>query len=129
MSESPTKGSESLAELVTSRMYALGDESGPLSLRAVVARSRERLSVENLRRIARGDHQGNISDRVAEGLSMALGIPIAEVYRVAGLPQPGRRWEWDPKYDRLDQAQRAIVEDVAAALLAAYDKGRRDASK
>lgn len=129
MPESPAQGPDSLAELVTSRMYKLGDESGPLSLRAAVERSRGRLSVENLRRIARGEHQGNIGDRVAEGLSMALEIPLPEVYRVAGLPQPGRRWEWDPKYDRLNQRERAIVEDVASGLLSAYDRGRRDASK
>jgi hypothetical protein len=122
-------GPSSLAEAVTSQMLKLGGADGPLSLRNVVARSRGRLSTENLRRIARGEHQGNFSDRVAEGLSIALEIPLAEVYRLAGLPQPKTRWVWDAKYDRLTLAQRAIVEDVASGFLMAYEQGRRDAAK
>lgn len=126
----PSKqGPTSLAELVTAQMHKLGGPSGPLSLRNVVDRSRGRLGVENLRRIARGEHQGNFSDKVAEGLSIALEIPLAEVYRVAGLPQPKSRWDWPSKYDRLSLAQRAIVEDVAGGFLMAYEEGRRDAAK
>lgn len=128
MTGSAPQRADSLAELVTARMYALGDKSGPLSLRAVVERSRGRLSVENVRRIARGEHQGGLTDRTAEGLSIALEIPLAEVYRVAGLPQPSSRWSWPAKFDRLDQSQRAVVEDVAQGFLNAYEKGRRDAS-
>jgi hypothetical protein len=122
-------GPSSLAEAVTSQMLKLGGADGPLSLRNAVARSRGRLSTENLRRIARGEHQGNFSDRVAEGLSIALEIPRAEVYRLAGLPQPKTRWVWDAKYDRLTLAQRAIVEDVASGFLMAYEQGRRDAAQ
>lgn len=119
----------SLAELVAQRLADLGDRDGPMSMRAAVERSRGRLSLENFRRIARGEHQGNFSDRVAEGLSMALDIPTATVYRVAGLPQPTGRWEWDRKYDRLSMDERRRVEDVADGFLAAYERGRRDALK
>jgi hypothetical protein len=117
----------SLAELVAQRLAALGDKSGPMSLRAAVERSRGRLSLENLRRMARGEHQGNFADRTAEGLALALDVPVAEVYRVAGLPQPSGRWEWDAKYDRLDLKHRRIVEDVADGFLDAYEQGRRQA--
>lgn len=130
MTENPRRGeATSLSELVVQRLADLGDRTGPMSLRAAADRSRGRLSPENLRRIARGEHQGNFTDRVVEGLSIALDIPTAEIYRVAGLPQPTGRWEWDRKYDRLTMDQRRVVEDVADALLSAYEKGRRDALK
>lgn len=122
-------GVQGLAELVAGRMYELGGPEGPLSLRAVVTRSGDRMAVETLRRIIRGDHQGNVSDRVAEGLSIALSIPLKKVYEAAGLPQPSRRWDWSPKFDRLSMAERQIVEDVARGFLHAYERGRRDAAQ
>lgn len=127
MSESTQRpGIEGLADLISGRMTTLGGEDGPLSLRNVVQRSGDRLSVETLRRIVRGEHQGGIGDRVAEGLSIALEIPLKKVYEAAGLPQPSRRWDWNPKYDRLTMAERQIVEDVARGFLHAYERGRRD---
>lgn len=130
MSENGNRpGVQALAELVAGRMVTLGGKDGPLSLRNVVARSGDRISVENLRRIVRGEHQGNIGDRVAEGLSIALEIPLKQIYEAAGLPQPSRRWEWNPKYDRLSMAERQVVEDVARGFLHAYERGRRDATQ
>lgn len=130
MSEStPRPGIEGLADLVAGRMATLGGQDGPLSLRNVVTRSGDRLSVETLRRIVRGEHQGNIGDRVAEGLSIALEIPLKKIYEAAGLPQPSRRWDWNPKFDRLSMGERQIVEDVARGFLHAYERGRRDASQ
>lgn len=41
-------------------------------------------------------------------------------------PTP-QRWEWPPEYDALDRLERELVEDVAAAILAAK-VARRDAS-
>lgn len=122
----PRPGAQGLAELIAGRMYELGDKDGPLSLRNVVARAGDRLSVETLRRIVRGEHGGNLSDKVAEGLSIALEIPIGKLYAVAGLPQPSRRWEWPAKFDRLTMAERQVVEDVARGYLHAYERGRRD---
>lgn len=119
-------GAQGLAELIATRMYELGDKDGPLSLRSVVSRSGDRLSVETLRRIVRGEHGGNLSDKVAEGLSIALEIPLNKVYVTAGLPQPARRWEWPVKFDRLSMAERQVVEDVARGYLHAYERGRRD---
>lgn len=129
MTEAGRPGVEALADLVSARMITLGGADGPLSLRNVVQRSGDRLSTETLRRIARGDHQGNISDRVAEGLSIALEIPLVRVYEAAGLPQPSRRWDWPAKFDRLSMAERSVVEDVARGFLMAYERGRRDANK
>lgn len=120
-------GAQGLAELIAGQMHALGDKDGPLSLRNVVARSGDRLSVETVRRIIRGEHGGNLSDKVAEGLSIALELPLKKVYETAGLPQPSRRWEWPPKFDRLSMAERQVVEDVARGFLHAYERGRRDA--
>lgn len=118
---------ETLQDLVLHRLHALGDSAGPLSARAAAEKSRGKVSFGTLRLIARGQHMGGISDRVAEGLAEALDVPLAEVYRVAGLQRPGARWEWPSRFDRLDAAQRRLVEDLAGALLEAYDKGRRDA--
>lgn len=129
MTEPRRPGVEGLADLVSTQMIKLGGEAGPISLRDVVQRSGDRLSVETLRRIARGDHQGNISDRVAEGLSIGLEIPLVRIYEAAGIPQPSRRWDWSPKFDRLSMSERSIVEDVARGFLAAYERGRRDASR
>lgn len=129
MTEANRPGIEGLADLIANRMIALGGDGGPLSLRNVVMRSGDRLSPETLRRIARGEHQGNISDRVAEGLSIALEIPLKRIYEAAGLPQPSRRWDWPAKFDRLSTTERAIVEDVARGFLQAYERGRRDASR
>lgn len=118
----------SLAELVAQRLSDLGDRSGPLSMNAAVNRANGRISYENFRRIARGEHGGQFTDRIAEGLALAIDVPLAEVYRVAGLPQPTGRWELDRKYDRLSLSERVVVENVAAALLSAYERGRRDAA-
>lgn len=129
MTEARRPGADGLAGLIADRMVTIGGSEGPLSLRNVVQRSGDRLSPETLRRIVRGEHQGNISDRVAEGLSIALEIPIGRIYETAGLPQPSRRWDWPAKFDRLSMGERAIVEDVARGFLQSYERGRRDASQ
>lgn len=119
---------EGLQDLVLRRLIELGDEDGPLALREAADKSRSKVSYETLRRIVRGKHAGRINDRIAEGLAEALDVPLAEVYRAAGVPRPGARWEWPGRFDRLPPAQRQLVEDLAGALLEMYDKGRRDAS-
>jgi hypothetical protein len=117
-----------LQEFVLQRLYDLGDQRGPLSIKAAMEKSRGAVSYETLRRITRGLHNGGVSDRVAEGLALALDVSAAEVYRVAGIQRPGSRWAWPAKFDRLNGAQRRLVEEMAAALLEAYDRGRRESS-
>jgi hypothetical protein len=119
---------ETLQELVLRRLRELGDESGPISSREAVRGFESLISYENLRLIARGVHQGKISDRTAEGLSAALRVPPSVVYAAAGVPSPGTRWRWPQRFDRLSPRQREMVEQFAAALLDAYDQGRRDAT-
>lgn len=100
-----------------------------MTAREAARRGEGLVSYETIRNLARGvRHTGRISDRVAEGLSRALQVPVAKVYEAAGVQQPGERWEWPQRFDRLDFAQRQLVEEVAAALLESYEKGRRDRS-
>lgn len=116
-----------LQQLVLRRLDALGDHTGPMSTRAAAERSGGRVSYETLRGIARGTHSGKIADRTAEGIARALDVPVGEVYGAAHVPRPQSRWRWPERFDRLDAAQRRLVEDVAAALLEAHEKGVRDA--
>lgn len=116
-----------LQDLVLKRLDALGGTDGPMSLRDAAARSQGLVSYETIRSVLRGTHSGRINDRTAEGLSRALDVPLARVYEAAQVPQPASRWVWPGRFDRLDPSQRRIVEEVAGALLEAYEKGRRSA--
>lgn len=112
-----------LQALVVSRLIELD-----LSARAAAERSRGKVSYSTLRNISRGIHGGKITDRIAEGISSALDVPLSQVYEAAQAPQPMSTWEWPERFERLKLPQRRLVEDVAAALLDAYDQGVRDAS-
>lgn len=116
-----------LQHLVLTRLAELGDRTGPLSGREAARRSNGLVSHELIRTIARGQHSGRITDRVAEGLSLALQVPAARIYDAAGIDQPKGRWHWPDRFERLDLAERRLVEDVAAGLLEAREKGRRAA--
>lgn len=113
---------DQLSALVVSRLVELG-----LSARAAADRSRGRVSYSTLRNIARGTHGGRITDRVAEGISLALEVPLPRVYEAAKAPQPMSRWDWPERFDRLVPEERRLIEDMASALLRAYDRGLRDA--
>lgn len=118
---------ERLQDLILRRLAELGDANGPMSAREAARRAEGLVSYETLRNLARGvRHTGRISDRVAEGISRALQIPVAKVYEAAGVQQPGERWRLPPRFDRLPVEQRRLVEDVASALLESYERGRRD---
>lgn len=110
-----------LQALVVSRLIELD-----LSARAAADKSRGKVSYSTLRNIARGIHGGKITDRIAEGISAALDVPLSQVYDAAQAPQPMSRWEWPERFERLNLQQRRLVEEVAAALLDAYDRGMRD---
>lgn len=120
------KGAEGLQDLILTRLRELGDDTGPLTAREAARRSDPPVSYETIRNLARGvRHTGRITDRVAEGLARALEIPVARVYEAAGAPPRGEQWAWPKRFERLEPAQRELVEDVAAALLEAYDRGFR----
>lgn len=116
---------ESLQDLLLTRLAELGDAKGPMSAREAARRANGLVSYESMRHIGRGIHSGAITDRVAEGLSLALQVPLERVYRAAGTPMPGERWELPARASRLDPAERRLVEDVINGLLAARDKGIR----
>lgn len=121
---------DQLQQLILTRLRELGDASGPMSAREAARRADGLVSLETIRLLARGRgarHRGRISDRVAEGLALALQVPVARVYEAAGVPAPGRRWELPERFDRIPPAQRALLEELAAALLSSYDAGFRDA--
>lgn len=120
--------SNALQDLVIQRLYDLGSEGKPMSARTAAARSRGLVSNDTLSRIARGTHTGSITDRTLQGIAHALDVPLTDVYAAAKIPRPQSRWTMPTRLDRLDPAQRQIVEDVAGALLEAYEKGWRDAS-
>lgn len=118
---------ETLQQLVVRRLRELGGDTGPISAREAVRGFESLVSYESVRLIARGVHQGNITDRTAEGLAQALRVPVGQVYAAAGVQTPGTRWHWPQRFDRLSPRQRELVEQVAASLLDAYEAGRRDA--
>lgn len=97
-----------------------------MSIRRATERAGGAPSYEIFRRIARGEHSGRISDDTAEGIARALDVPVQRVYEAASVPRPLSHWEWPARFDRLDLAQRRIVEEVAAGLLESYEKGLRD---
>lgn len=115
-----------LQDLMLTRLAELGVPGAPMSIRQATERARGLVSYEILRKVARGEHSGRITDSTAEGIARALDVPIQTVYDAALVPRPLSRWQWPARFDRLDQAQRRIVEDVAAAMLEAYEKGLRD---
>lgn len=116
-----------LQDLVLRRLAELGEPGSPMSIRRATERARGLASYETFRKIAHGNHSNRIDDRTAEGLALALDVPVQQVYDAAKLPRPQSRWQWPARFDRLDPAQRRLVEDLAGALLESYEKGLRDA--
>lgn len=120
---------ETLQELALRRLQELGGATGPLSAYQASQPAAGYISYELLRRILRGQHGGGISDRVAEGLSIALQVPISKVYEAAGQLTPGEPWPWPERFARLPGPQRKIIEDLVGAMLEMYDQGRKDATR
>lgn len=116
-----------LQDLMLTRLAELGTPGSPMSIRQATERARGLVSYEVLRKIARAEHSGRINDATAEGLARALDVPVQAVYDAARVPRPTSRWQWPARFDRLDQAQRKIVEQVASGFLESYEKGLRDA--
>jgi hypothetical protein len=121
---------ETLQDLVLTRLAELGGTTGPMSARQAIRHNdaHEYVSYETVRVLARGLHSGGLTDRVAEGLSRALRVPLERVYRAAGVPMPGDRWTPPNSFARLTPSDRQLLEDVGNALLNAYDRGFRAAS-
>lgn len=116
-----------LQDLVLRRLAELGEPGSPMSVRQATERARGLISYESLRQIVRGEHSNRISDQTAQGIATALDVSIQDVYNAARVPRPASRWQWPPRFDRLDPAERRVVENVAAAILEAREKGLREA--
>lgn len=118
-----------LRSLVERRLRELGDRTGPMSVRAAADRSRGQVSYETLRLIAVGQHSGKISPQVAEGLSLALDVPVSSIYQAAGRPRPQGRFDLPERADALNARERKAVLSVIDAILAAHEDeraGRQD---
>lgn len=119
-----------LQELVLTRLNDLGTRGRPMSARQAALRSRGSISYDTLYKIANGEHSGRLRDDTARGLAAALDVPIERVYDAAGAPRPLTRWQPPERFDRLTIEQRKALEDMAALLLAAeqrgYDRGRAE---
>lgn len=115
-----------LQVLVLSRLHALGERGKPLPYREAARRSRGAFSHETLASIVSGRHGGGLTDRIAAGLAEVLEVDLDQVYAAAGVPRPLSRWHLPDRFDRLNHAQRKLIEEMASALLKAYDDGRRD---
>jgi hypothetical protein len=112
-----------LQQLVLTRLAELGEPGRPMSLRAAAERARGLTTHHTLTAIANGEHSGRISDRTAEGIAAALDVPVTRVYDAAGAPRPHGRWHWPDKFDRVRPEDRVLIEDLAAALLKAEERG------
>lgn len=128
MTDQPPR--ETLQELVLTRLAELGGTTGPMSARQAIRHNDadQYVSYETVRVLARGLHSGGLSDRVAEGLSRALRVPLERVYRAAGVPMPGDRWTPPTSFARLTPSERQLLEDMGNALLNAYERGRKASS-
>jgi hypothetical protein len=117
-----SKPRETLQELVLRRLEELD-----ISAHRAAKDAQSLVSYETLRFIARGEHKGRLSNQIAQGIALALKVPVERVYRAAGILAPEDRWEWPEEFDAVPKSQRWIPEAVAAGLKEAYAKGYRDA--
>jgi len=115
--------------LVLQRLHELGDPSGPLSARRASERSRGRISYEQIRRIARGLHNGRLTERSIEGLALALDVPLSRVEQALdGYERPTLgEWVMPERLWRLDEVQRRAVEAIAVQIFEAQERAKHGA--
>jgi len=115
-----------LQQLVESRLREMGDHRGPLSTRQAAARAGGKVSYETLRLIRTGRHSGSISQDVAEGLALALDVPLTRVLAVAGRRIPQGPFVLPKRAEALTKSERNVVLSVVDAILDAADQIRED---
>lgn len=84
------------------------------------------VSYETLRLLKLGRHSGAITHEVAEGLALALDLPVATVLQVAGQRIPLGPFELPARAETLTKAERAAVLAVVDAILQAAEQDRSD---
>lgn len=115
-----------LQQLVNDRLRALGDRNGPLSPREAARRANKKVSYETLRLISVGLHSGEITDRVAQGIALALQVDVAQVYAAAGVRPALGRFSLPPRFDRLNLTEREVIVSVGDAILTASTAARAE---
>jgi hypothetical protein len=113
-----------LQQLVESRLRELGNARGPLSTRQAAARAGGKVSYETLRLIRTGRHSGSISQDVAEGLALALDVPLTRVLAVAGRRIPQGPFVLPKRAEALTKSERGVVLSVVDAILDAAAQRR-----
>ena len=113
-----------LQQLVESRLREMGDHRGPLSTRQAAARAGGKVSYETLRLIRTGRHSGSISQDVAEGLALALDVPLTRVLAVAGRRIPQGPFVLPKRAEALTKSERNVVLSVVDAILDAAGQNR-----
>ena len=116
-----------LQQLVESRLREMGDHRGPLSTRQAAARAGGKVSYETLRLIRTGRHSGSISQDVAEGLALALDVPLTRVLAVAGRRIPQGPFVLPKRAEALTKSERNVVLSVVDAILDAAGQNRAPA--
>src|SRR4051794_17554968 len=92
--------------------------------RRAAARSQGKVSYETLRLLKIGQHSGAISPDVAEGLALALDVPLTTVLEVAGQRIPLGPFVLPKRAETLTKGERAVVLSVVDAILSAADQER-----
>jgi hypothetical protein len=92
--------------------------------RRAAARSEGKVSYETLRLLKLGRHSGSISLEVAEGIALALDLPLTTVLEVAGQRIPQGPFTLPKRADTLTKAERAVVLSVVDAILDAAEQER-----
>lgn len=110
----------SLPELVAEERRQQG-----LSLRQVAELSGGLVTSSTVHAIERGDRQ-TVEDDTIDGLAKALGLPIDQVRRAAGLRRPDtdEPFAVPRRAQRLNRKERQVVLDMIDALLDAKKRAR-----
>lgn len=115
-----------LHELVERRLTELGDHRGPLPTRRAASRSEGKVSYETLRLLKIGQHSGSISHEVAEGIALALDLPVNTILRVAGQRIPQGPFVLPRRAESLTKSERSAVLSVVDAILDASAQERSE---
>lgn len=118
------KNPRHLQQLVDRRLKELGDHRGPMPTRRAAARSNGKISYETLRLLKLGRHSGSITLDTAEGLALALDLPLEAVLGVAGQRIPQGPFVLPKRADTLTKSERAVVLSMIDAILDAADQER-----
>jgi hypothetical protein len=105
-----------LPDLIKDRLAELGSHGKPLSVRAAARASGGKISHAQLSAIANG-YVGSVTDRVLEGIPLAIDVPRSEIYAAHGVRRPHDSFRLPPEADRLTRRQREAVLSVVRAML------------